>query len=119
MKKNRKYMLRSFLHHLVPKTGAAQALLVRTVLVSSILAGSLSGAVVFPMQAKATESTDYDALREERKELPIQSNTISAWPAGPQIGAQAAILMDIDTGVILYAKNIHERLYPASTTTST
>ena len=116
MKKNRKYMLRSFLHHLVPKTGTAQALLVRTVLVSSILAGSLSGAVVFPMQAKATESTDYDALREERKELPIQSNTISAWPAGPQIGAQAAILMDIDTGVILYAKNIHERLYPASTT---
>lgn len=53
---------------------------------------------------------------EARKALPIQSNEIDNWPAGPQIGAQAAILMDANTGVILYSKNIHERLYPASTT---
>lgn len=53
---------------------------------------------------------------EARKALPIQSNEIDNWPTGPQIGAQAAILMDVNTGVILYSKNIHEHLYPASTT---
>ena len=53
---------------------------------------------------------------EARKQLPIQSDEIENWPAGPRIGAEAAILMDADTGVILYAKNIHEKLYPASTT---
>lgn len=56
------------------------------------------------------------AEAEARKLLPIQSNDIENWPAGPQIGAQSAILMDANTGVILYSKNIHERLYPASTT---
>ncbi len=53
---------------------------------------------------------------EARKQLPIQSDEIENWPAGPRIGAEAAILMDADTGVILYAKNIHEKLSPASTT---
>lgn len=56
------------------------------------------------------------AEAEARKLLPIQSNDIENWPTGPQIGAQSAILMDANTGVILYSKNIHERLYPASTT---
>lgn len=53
---------------------------------------------------------------EERKSLPIQSNQIENWPAGPAISAQSAILMDANTGVILYAKNINEKAYPASTT---
>lgn len=66
--------------------------------------------------AAPDEETDYIALAEERKTLPIQSNQVENWPSGPEIGAQAAILMEANTGVILYAKNIHERLYPASTT---
>ncbi len=53
---------------------------------------------------------------EERKALPIQSNDIENWPAGPAVSAESAILMDIDTGSILYAKNIHKKSYPASTT---
>lgn len=53
---------------------------------------------------------------EERKSLQIQSNEIENWPSGPQIGAESAILMDVNTGVILYAKNIHEKCYPASIT---
>lgn len=32
------------------------------------------------------------------------------------LNSEAAILMDLDTGALLYSKNIHERLYPASTT---
>lgn len=56
------------------------------------------------------------AEAEARKLLPVQSDEIENWPTGPQTSAQAAILMDANTGIILYAKNIHEKLYPASTT---
>ena len=34
----------------------------------------------------------------------------------PAVVSESAILMDIDTSVILYEKNIHKRQYPASTT---
>ena len=64
-----------------------------------------------PITAHATLD-DLAAAAEERKSLPIQSNEIDNWPAGPEIGVQAAIVMDINTGVILYAKNIHEKTIP-------
>lgn len=53
---------------------------------------------------------------EQRKTLPVQSNSIENWPQGPAIGAESAILMEMNTHTILYAKNIHEKNYPASTT---
>ena len=62
------------------------------------------------------ETVDYAALAQERKALPIQSNDIEGWPEGPEISAESAIVMEAETGTILYAKNIHEELYPASTT---
>ena len=62
------------------------------------------------------ETVDFQAEAEARKELPIQSNETCGWPEGPAIGAEAAILMDARTGTILYSKNIHEELFPASTT---
>ena len=34
----------------------------------------------------------------------------------PEINGHAAILIDIDTGAILYSKNAHEKMYPASIT---
>lgn len=61
-------------------------------------------------------ATDYKAEMEQRKTLEIQSNNTDNWPEGPAIGAQAAILLEVNTGTILYAKNIDEELYPASTT---
>lgn len=41
---------------------------------------------------------------------------ILAWPAGPNLTGDGAILVDAETGSILYEKNIYERFYPASTT---
>ena len=46
----------------------------------------------------------------------IQSNKISGWPEGPKVVAETAILMDVDSGEILYAKGIDEKRAPASTT---
>lgn len=60
------------------------------------------------------------ATTEERiaaqQALPIQSNQVADWPSGPVVTAQSAILMEAETGAVLYAKNIHEAHYPASTT---
>lgn len=64
----------------------------------------------------AESDTDYAAQQEERLALPIQSNEIASWPEGPSVGAEGAIVLESGTGTILYAKNIDEKLYPASTT---
>lgn len=56
-----------------------------------------------------------DAM-EENKTLPIQSNETKNWPPGPVVSAYSAVLIDADTGVILYEKNSHAKMYPASTT---
>lgn len=47
---------------------------------------------------------------------PIQTNETSGWPEGPAVYAESAILMDADTGTILYGKNIDAQKYPASIT---
>ena len=57
-----------------------------------------------------------EELAIQRQNLPIQSNSYENWPDGPVVSAQSAIVMDVDTGAVLYAKNIDEKLYPASTT---
>ena len=46
--------------------------------------------------------------------VPVQAEEgdIGDW----EVEAKAALLADPDTGEVLYARNIHERLYPASTT---
>lgn len=52
----------------------------------------------------------------QQKAMPIQSNEVSGWPKGPAVSAESAILIEAETGTILYSKNIHRKLYPASTT---
>ena len=69
--------------------------------------------IISPVYASAT---NYQEEALARKELPVQSNETYGWPEGPAIGAEAAIVMEARTGTILYSKNIHEELYPASTT---
>lgn len=38
------------------------------------------------------------------------------WPAGPEVTGESAIVMEVNSGTVLYTKNCHEELYPASTT---
>lgn len=40
----------------------------------------------------------------------------AAWPAAPEIASPSAILIDADTGAILYEKDAYSKRYPASTT---
>ena len=62
------------------------------------------------------QADELSDARAARMNETVQSNQIPDWPQGPVIGAEGAILMEARTGAILYAKNIDERLYPASTT---
>ena len=48
--------------------------------------------------------------------MEVQSNGWEAWPAGPGTYGEAAIVMEVGTGTILYAKNIDAHHYPASIT---
>lgn len=56
-------------------------------------------------------------LAEEPAGRPAGENSASSdWPAPPELFSLSAILIDADTGAILYEKNAHEKAYPASTT---
>lgn len=67
------------------------------------------------LPAYATQD-QLNAEAEERKNNTVETNEIEDWPTGPRIGADAAVLMDADTGVILYSKNMDGKEFPASTT---
>lgn len=83
------------------------------ILSAAILSAAFTSSSVSAYAASLDELTQ---AMEARKTLPVASNEIENWPSGPLIGAQSAIVMEANTGTILYSKNIHERLYPASTT---
>lgn len=46
----------------------------------------------------------------------IKIQAEETWPQGPSIESGSAIVMDVNSGTVLYEKNCHESLYPASTT---
>lgn len=77
----------------------------------------LCGVLLFSQSLTASAAPSEIELRlEQQRAMPIQSNQIANWPAGPVVNAESAILMELETGTILYAKNIHQKQYPASTT---
>ncbi|MEG1291062.1 MAG: D-alanyl-D-alanine carboxypeptidase family protein [Lachnospiraceae bacterium] len=47
--------------------------------------------------------------------MPVQAEE-AYWPVGPEVAGESAIVMEASTGTILYEKNSHEQLYPASIT---
>lgn len=47
---------------------------------------------------------------------PIETNAISGWPQGQDTYAETAVLMEAETGAVLYAKGMNELRYPASIT---
>ena len=68
-----------------------------------------------PTIVRADTLTKEQRIAQHQAE-PIESNSISGWPAGPVVTAESAILMEAETGTVLYAKGIHKQRYPASTT---
>ena len=88
-----------------------------------VLAVSLIGNIVLadnPLPEGADEQpngeTDYVALWQESYDLVPDTNLLPNWPTGPHVHAHAAIVMDVESEGVLYAKNANERMYPASIT---
>lgn len=91
-------------------------LIASAALVSMLISNRLLTDTLLPGSVTVHADVDYMEQMEQRKSLPVQTNEIANWPQGPAIGAESAILMEMNTHTILYAKNIHEKSYPASTT---
>ena len=81
-------------------------------LLVSIFACSM---LITPVNASATEA-EIEAAAQAAYNKTIESNTWENWPAGPAVYAESAIVMEADTGMILYAKDIEAKNYPASIT---
>lgn len=80
-------------------------------------AAVLSALLVFlGSSVHAVAAADIVTDPEARRALPIVSNETEGWPKGPVVSAQSAVVMEASTGALLYEKNAHDRLYPASIT---
>ena len=80
-----------------------------------LLAAALGFLTLLPC-GTVRAASDAELRLEAHRALPAQSNEIPNWPEGPVIGAESAILIEAQTGTILYSKNIHQKQFPASTT---
>ncbi len=95
-----------------------------TVLLAICLAGLAGPAVMAEEEYYEEEYYEEEYYEEEEEEEfipeayydPIQTNEIEGWPQGPMIQAEAGIVMDMDTGTVLYGKNVYDKEYPASIT---
>lgn len=47
---------------------------------------------------------------------PVEVHAESNWPSGPDIVSPSAVVMEVKSGAVLYEKNAHKQLYPASIT---
>ena len=74
------------------------------------------------VSAEAANEEDYEVPSTEENphtayyDQAADTNSIEGWPVGPNIEGQAAVLMDVNTGAVLYSKNADTELYPASIT---
>lgn len=67
------------------------------------------------------EELDEAALKLEKEkkksyETVPETNEVDGWPEGPKIYGNSGIVMDMDSGAVLYAKQPDEKRYPASIT---
>jgi D-alanyl-D-alanine carboxypeptidase len=89
------------------------------VLLSLTLAGApLCAAAKVEDDAIYTEDgiEDLQAELARNKAQAVQTNLDPDWPHGPAIGAAGAVVMDAQSGAVLYGKNMNKHLYPASIT---
>ena len=68
------------------------------------------------MTEEEKKEAEFKKLLEEIYKKPVQSNEVDGWPKGPGTYGNSAIIMEAESGAILYAKSIDEQAYPASIT---
>lgn len=61
-------------------------------------------------------AAEEEAKKQAEYDLAVDTNSLPGWPEGPKVYADSAIVMDMESGAILYAKRPDERHFPASIT---
>lgn len=71
-----------------------------------------------PQPEKTPEelAAEEEARRNAIYEIIPDSNNLPGWPEGPKVHAASAIVMDMESGAVLYAKAAEEQHFPASIT---
>lgn len=72
-------------------------------LTAAVFSLSLSPAICSYATAADTETSD-------------SKQTSTDWPKGPSVGSKSAVLMDVDSGTVLYSKKPNSKHFPASIT---
>lgn len=89
---------------------------VKSMLISGAMA-LLLFANSFSMSANAADIKEIpDEEVDSVYNMQVDSNAWDSWARGPHIYSESGIVMDMDSGAILYAKNIDDKHYPASIT---
>ena len=91
-----------------------------------LTAAAVLSLVLTPASAAYAEETadgtqdepqnELEAALQESYDKKPESNSVEGWPQGPQIYGHSGIVMDMDSGAVLYEKQPDERHFPASIT---
>lgn len=76
-----------------------------------MIAGIIAVGMFFAVVTQPAKAMSLNEATEWTESLPEEG-----WPQAPEIHSQAAIVVEIGTGELLYAKNATKKMYPASTT---
>ena len=81
-------------------------------------AAVLTGIMVVTLagNVRADEAMTFEEARQASYDTVPDTNNIQGWPQGPNVYGNSAIVMDMNSGAILYGKKIDDQHYPASIT---
>ena len=94
---------------------------VRKRILAAVLAVGLAAAPAASVSADEEETgvnpaDQREIERQTAYAIPPDTNSLAGWPQGPSVYGDSAIVMDMDSGAIVYGKQIDKRHYPASIT---
>ena len=92
---------------------------VRKRILAALLAVGLAAAPAASVSADEEETgvnpaDQREIERQTAYAIPPDTNSLAGWPQGPSVYGDSAIVMDMDSGAIVYGKQIDKRHYPAS-----
>lgn len=80
------------------------------------MAAALANVTATDPTGKAASEEELELQMAAQLAIAPETNSCENWPQAPQVTADSAIVMDVNSGAILYGKQIDKRQYPASIT---
>lgn len=77
---------------------------------------AVSMTVLLAADVHADDTMTYEEALQAAYDIVPDTNNIRGWPQGPHVYGNSAVVVDMDSGAVLYGKKADERHYPASIT---